>query len=79
MGRVSSPGSTGRKGSPVGFINPQLYQSASCLHDIVQGNNGDYSAAKGWDACTGLGSPDGKKIAGVLNGAGAGASVGASV
>jgi kumamolisin len=69
----------GMKGSPVGFINPQLYQSTSCLHDIVQGNNGDYSAAKGWDACTGLGSPDGKKIAGVLNGASAGASVGASV
>jgi kumamolisin len=69
----------GAKGSPVGFINPQLYQSTSCLHDIVQGNNGDYSAAKGWDACTGLGSPDGKKIAGVLNGASAGASVGASV
>jgi kumamolisin len=69
----------GTKGSPVGFINPQLYQSASCLHDIVQGNNGDYSAAQGWDACTGLGSPDGKKIAGVLNGASAGASVAASV
>jgi kumamolisin len=61
----------GARGSAVGFINPQLYQSTSALHDILQGNNGDYSAAKGWDACTGLGSPDGKKIAGVLSGASA--------
>jgi kumamolisin len=59
------------KGSAVGLINPQLYQNASCLHDITKGNNGDYSASKGWDACTGLGSPDGSKIAGVLNGASA--------
>jgi kumamolisin len=57
------------KGSAVGFINPQLYQSTSCLDDITQGNNGDYSASVGWDACTGLGSPDGNKIASLLEGA----------
>jgi kumamolisin len=57
----------GARGSAVGFINPQLYQNTSCLHDIVQGNNGDFSASKGWDACTGLGSPDGSKVADVLN------------
>jgi kumamolisin len=57
----------GARGSAVGYINPQLYQNASSLNDIVDGNNGDYSASEGWDACTGLGSPDGKKIAGVLS------------
>jgi kumamolisin len=30
--------------------------------DVAHGNNGSYSAAAGWDACTGLGSPDGKKV-----------------
>jgi kumamolisin len=59
----------GARGSGVGFINPQLYQSASSLRDIIQGNNGDYSASKGWDACTGLGSPIGNKVADALNGA----------
>jgi hypothetical protein len=57
------------RASGVGFINPQLYASASCLHDVTGGNNGDYSASVGWDACSGLGSPDGKKIAGVLGAA----------
>jgi kumamolisin len=51
------------KGSPVGFINPQLYAATSTLKDITSGNNGSYEAAPGWDACTGLGSPDGTKIA----------------
>jgi kumamolisin len=54
------------RGSSVGFINPQLYGNPSCLHDVSQGNNGGYSAGTGWDACSGLGSPDGKKIADVL-------------
>jgi kumamolisin len=57
------------RGSGVGFINPQLYANASCLHDVTIGNNGDYSASAGWDACSGLGSPDGKKIAGTLGAA----------
>ena len=45
----------------LGFINPLLYgisQSAG-FHDITSGNNGAFSATPGWDACTGLGSPDG--------------------
>jgi kumamolisin len=33
------------------------------LHDITQGNNGDFAATTGWDACTGLGSPNGQKVA----------------
>jgi kumamolisin len=48
---------------PVGFINPQLYASPSVLKDVTQGNNGDFAASSGWDACTGLGSPIGSKIA----------------
>jgi kumamolisin len=54
------------KGSPVGFINATLYQSPSVFHDITSGNNGSYSATKGWDACTGLGSPIGTAIATAL-------------
>jgi len=57
-------------GKPVGFLNPTLYsQSASgCFHDITAGNNGAYKAASGWDACTGLGSPDGTAIEKLLSG-----------
>lgn len=32
------------------------------LRDITDGNNGSFSAAAGWDACTGLGSPDGAAL-----------------
>ncbi len=48
-------------GKSVGYLNPLLYRSQcdKILHDIVKGNNGRYSAQPGWDACTGLGSPDG--------------------
>ena len=54
------------KGSPVGFINPTLYTSAADLRDITQGNNGAWSAGPGWDACTGLGSPNGQEVATAL-------------
>jgi kumamolisin len=50
-------------GSPVGFINPTLYATPAALNDITQGNNGSFAASIGWDACTGLGSPNGTKIA----------------
>jgi kumamolisin len=51
------------KGSPVGFINPTLYATPAALRDITQGNNGDFAAGTGWDACTGLGTPNGAKLA----------------
>ncbi len=54
------------KGTPVGFANASLYEDAADFHDITQGNNGAYSAGPGWDACTGLGSPDGNKLAAAL-------------
>jgi kumamolisin len=50
------------KGSPVGFVNPTLYATPTVLNDVTQGNNGDYQATAGWDACTGLGTPDGSEI-----------------
>ena len=52
---------------PAGFLNPLLYQlssTAGAFRDIVDGTNdidgdlGVYSASPGWDACTGLGSPN---------------------
>ena len=58
-----------KAGQPIGFLNPVLYQQADgagVFHDVTQGNNGAYTAGPGWDACTGLGSPDGTKLAGVL-------------
>jgi kumamolisin len=53
-------------GKPVGLIQPQLYMNPQALRDITQGDNGDFSASPGWDACTGLGSPDGQKVATVF-------------
>ncbi|MEC5406175.1 S53 family peptidase [Paraburkholderia sp. MPAMCS5] len=53
-------------GRPAGFVNPKLYKAAGVCNDITQGNNGSFAASVGWDACTGLGSPNGQKVAGVL-------------
>jgi kumamolisin len=52
----------------LGFVNTQIYalnQSAG-FHDIIVGNNGAFSAGRGWDACTGLGSPDAAGLLHVL-------------
>ena len=53
-------------GTPVGYLNPTLYSHPNGLRDITQGNNGDFEAAKGWDACTGLGSPNGQALSGII-------------
>jgi len=58
-------------GKPIGYLNPLIYNQAvenSGFHDITEGNNGAFSAADGWDPCTGLGSPDGAKLMGALTG-----------
>jgi kumamolisin len=58
-------------GKPVGFLNPLIYGSLAgkgLFNDIVKGNNGSYSAAKGWDPCTGWGSPNGAKLLAALGG-----------
>lgn len=52
-----------------GFINPTLYQTvAGAFHDITTGNNGAYTAKAGWDACTGLGSPNGQALLTAISG-----------
>jgi kumamolisin len=53
-------------GAPAGLINPKLYQAPTALRDITSGNNGDFAAAAGWDACTGLGSPNGAALRPVI-------------
>jgi len=55
-------------GQPFGLIQPLLYPGASAgttaagFRDITSGNNGAYAAGPGWDACTGLGSPEGTAL-----------------
>ncbi len=56
-------------GKPVGFLNTALYTSAkvrAAMRDITVGDNGAYRAGAGWDACTGLGVPDGQKLIAAL-------------
>jgi kumamolisin len=62
-------------GAPLGFAQPVLYplKGSASFHDITSGNNGAYAAGPGWDACTGLGSPDGTALAAALAPGGGGA------
>jgi kumamolisin len=53
-------------GKPAGFLNARLYANAKALRDITSGNNGDFAAAPGWDACTGLGSPNGAALKSII-------------
>jgi kumamolisin len=55
-----------RLGSNLGFFNSKLYGAAAAFRDITAGNNGTYMARAGWDACTGLGTPDGAKLLAAL-------------
>ena len=56
-------------GRPVGFLNPAIYQiGSSVFRDIKSGNNGHYNAGAHWDACTGLGSPNGTALVSALAG-----------
>jgi kumamolisin len=58
----------------VGFLNTFLYANAinGVVRDITVGTNGisntvvGYQAGPGWDACTGLGTPDGAQILNLL-------------
>jgi kumamolisin len=51
-------------GTAAGYLNPMLYGRPQALRDIISGSNGDFEAAQGWDACTGLGSPNGPALPG---------------
>jgi kumamolisin len=53
-------------GKPAGLLQPKLYEATKALRDITSGNNGAYQAGPGWDACTGLGSPDGQAVSAIF-------------
>ncbi|MGP8302234.1 S53 family peptidase [Streptomyces inhibens] len=55
-------------GRPLGMMHPLLYAGAEPgrtsrgFREIIEGSNGAFSAAHGWNACTGLGVPDGEEL-----------------
>ena len=61
-------------GQRFGLIQPTLYAGVTPgaqvpgFRDITSGNNGAYTAGPGWDACSGLGSPDGTALLSRLKG-----------
>jgi kumamolisin len=61
-------------GKQFGLLQPLIYgdvtagAAAQGFNDITQGSNGAYSAGPGWDACTGLGSPNGQALLTHLSG-----------
>jgi len=64
-----------RVGKKVGFFVPLLYgkSKVGATNDILEGNNTVFAitgflAKPGWDACTGLGSPNGTKLLALLSG-----------
>ncbi|MEH2490243.1 S53 family peptidase [Bradyrhizobium sp. AZCC 2230] len=66
---------TKKFGKTVGFINPLIYASHAqgVFRDITVGNNditgdlhGMYKAGPGWDACSGLGVPNGAALQNLL-------------
>ncbi|KIK66625.1 hypothetical protein GYMLUDRAFT_37782 [Collybiopsis luxurians FD-317 M1] len=53
--------------SPLGFLNPFLYANPGAFNDITTGNNpgcgtNGFPAGTGWDAVTGLGTPNFAKL-----------------
>jgi subtilase family serine protease len=61
-------------GNLIGYINPNIYPAAegssygTYFHDITSGSCGKYSAATGFDLCTGLGSPNTTGLITLLSG-----------
>jgi kumamolisin len=53
-------------GKPVGQPHTTFYANPAIFNDVTHGNNKSgaigYSAGKGWDACTGLGTPKGAAV-----------------
>jgi len=54
--------------TPIGFFLPFLYAHPTLLRQITQGNNipsgstVGYQSGPGWNACTGLGVPNGQAL-----------------
>jgi len=57
-----------RLGNLPSLVYAQIAAVPGTFHDITSGNNGAYSAAAGWDACTGWGTPVGSAILSALTG-----------
>jgi kumamolisin len=55
-------------GAPLGFVQPLIYATpeSGTFHEIIEGNNGGFDAEPGWNACTGLGTPDGTALLAAL-------------
>jgi len=53
--------------SSLGFLNPLIYEKASAFYDVTAGASrsscGEWPAKPGWDAATGVGTPDYKELA----------------
>ena len=64
----------------IGYINPNIYPAAegssygTYFHDITSGSCGTYSAATGYDLCTGWGSPNTSGLINLLAPTGSNAS-----
>jgi hypothetical protein len=64
----------------MGFLNPFLYQNAAAFNDVTVGTNAigrdgepvkwGFNCTTGWDAATGLGTPDFKKLLAAAMGGG---------
>jgi kumamolisin len=54
-------------GRKLGFVTPKLYEDPSAFVDITRGSNGQYSARKGVDPCSGLGAPNGTLLLGAIS------------
>ncbi|GHG52842.1 kumamolisin [Sinomonas cellulolyticus] len=55
-------------GKRFGLMQPALYAQPGAFRDVTSGNNGTFHAGPGWDACTGLGSPNGTALLKALGG-----------
>jgi kumamolisin len=59
-------------GKKLGLLQTVLYEGAKPgvvqpgFQDVTSGSNGSYTAGPGWDACTGLGTPDGATLPGLF-------------
>jgi kumamolisin len=68
------------RGKSFGLMQPLIYAGVTAgapapgFRDITSGNNGAYAAGTGWDACTGLGAPDGTALLTRLSGTSPGAA-----
>lgn len=68
--------SIAKGGKQLGFLNAWIYQNADAWNDVVKGTNRigrsgqplkyGWDAIKGWDAATGLGSPNFQKLLATL-------------